>query len=170
MDRNTVTGLILILAVFIVFSIYNNRQLTKGYNEAVKLAESELADGDLEDARANYLNALRFKPNDPVVLEKLNDINIALGLVEAEAKGNDISQNVMDYEESSLPDSVIAAQLANRYGAFASAVKGENELITLENDLIELKISSKGGRIYSARLKEFVRHDSTDLILFSGDS
>ena len=170
MDRNTVTGLILILAVFIVFSVYNNRQLTKGYNEAVKLAESELLDGDLEDARANYLNALRFKPNDPVALEKLNDINIALGLVEAEVKANEISQNSMDYEESSLPDSVISAQLANRYGAFASAVKGENEFITLENDLIELKISSKGGRIYSARLKEFVRHDSTDLILFSGDS
>ena len=47
---------------------------------------------------------------------------------------------------------------------------GENEFITLENNKVELKISLKGGRVYSARLKDYRTYDSLPLILFSGDS
>ncbi len=39
-----------------------------------------------------------------------------------------------------------------------------------ETDKIDLKISLKGGRIYSATLKDYTTHDSLPLILFSGDS
>ena len=35
---------------------------------------------------------------------------------------------------------------------------------------LELKISPKGGRVYSARLKDYRTYDSLPLILFSGDS
>ncbi|NMB51236.1 MAG: membrane protein insertase YidC, partial [Bacteroidales bacterium] len=58
----------------------------------------------------------------------------------------------------------------DRLGVFSAALEGEEDFITLENNLLELKISLKGGRVYSARLKEFVTHDSKPLILFSGDS
>ena len=51
-----------------------------------------------------------------------------------------------------------------------SAATGENEFITLENNKVELKISLKGGRVYSARLKDYKTFDSNPLILFSGDS
>ncbi len=43
-------------------------------------------------------------------------------------------------------------------------------MIILENNKLELKISPKGGRVYSARLKDYRTHDSLPLILFSGDS
>jgi YidC/Oxa1 family membrane protein insertase len=58
----------------------------------------------------------------------------------------------------------------NQYGVFAQSALGENDFITLENNKVELKISLKGGRVYSARLKDYKTFDAKPLILFSGDS
>ncbi len=69
----------------------------------------------------------------------------------------------MPAQQSSQSDST-------RYGAFSNAVNGKDDFITLENNKVELKISLKGGRVYSARLKDYRTYDSLPLILFSGDS
>lgn len=53
-----------------------------------------------------------------------------------------------------------------KYGAFATLTTGDNTYSTLGNDKIELTMSSKGGRIASVRLKQFVTGDSLPLILF----
>lgn len=168
MDKNTVIGLILIMAIFAGFSYYNSQQLNKGFDEAVAAAEAELQYGNYEAARAQYLNALRYKANDTAVLQRLEEINLHLApILEAETQ----AENIMATAEN-LQDSLQAAAIIDysRYGAFATAAVGEEEFITLENNLIELKLSTKGGRVYSARMKDYVRHDSTDLILFDGDS
>ena len=68
-----------------------------------------------------------------------------------------------------IPDSVKEEYLIQNFGAFAQSAEGIEELITLENDKVELKISSKGGRLYYARLKEYVTHDGRPLILFDGE-
>ena len=68
-----------------------------------------------------------------------------------------------------MPDSAKTAYLTQQFGDFAQAAEGTEELITLENDKVELKISSKGGRLYYARLKEYVTHDGRPLILFDGE-
>jgi YidC/Oxa1 family membrane protein insertase len=60
--------------------------------------------------------------------------------------------------------------LKGKYGDFATAATGEKKLITLENDLIKLKISTLGGRPYYAELKNYKTYDSLPLILFDGDS
>jgi YidC/Oxa1 family membrane protein insertase len=65
-------------------------------------------------------------------------------------------------------DSVKADLLAQSYGAFAPATEGTEEFVTIENEKLELRISTKGGRIYTARLKEFVTFDDKPLILFDG--
>jgi len=65
-----------------------------------------------------------------------------------------------------MPDSAQTTYLTQQFGIFAQATEGVEELITLENDKVELKISSKGGRLYYARLKEYVTHDGQPLILF----
>ena len=51
----------------------------------------------------------------------------------------------------------------NQYGVFAQSASGENDFITLENNKIELKISLKGGRVYSARLKDYKTFDAKTL-------
>jgi len=55
-------------------------------------------------------------------------------------------------------------------GDFAGAAKGENEFYTIENELLKLAISTKGGRPYSVMLKNYKTSDQQPLILFSGDS
>ena len=60
--------------------------------------------------------------------------------------------------------------LKNLYGSFAEASVGENAFTTLENNLIKIKISNKGGRPYRVELKEYQTYDSLPLILFDGDS
>jgi YidC/Oxa1 family membrane protein insertase len=53
---------------------------------------------------------------------------------------------------------------------FNSGVKKEEKFYTLESDLLKLKISAQGGRIWSVQLKEYQTYDSLPLILFKGDS
>ena len=80
-------------------------------------------------------------------------------------------QQTIREEESleNLPDSVKEVQLQNTYGVFAGAMSGKEETITLENELLEVRISTKGGRLEYARLKEYTTHDSLPLILFQGN-
>lgn len=53
---------------------------------------------------------------------------------------------------------------------FAPVANVASKFYTLENDVLKLKISAKGGNIWSAQLKEFRSFDSLPLILFQGDS
>ncbi len=69
-----------------------------------------------------------------------------------------------------ISDTVSVEQLRDKLGYFAESGIGKNEYYTLENNLIKLVISSKGGRPYSVELKEYKTYDSLPLVLFSGDS
>jgi YidC/Oxa1 family membrane protein insertase len=169
MDKNTITGIILIFAIFIGFSIYNQSRLNKGFENAVKTAESELVAGNIERARTEYVNALRFKANNAEVLAKIEELNVKLGLT-AEGTVADTAKAEIVSRIDSLSAQPTGIEAANQYGAFAIAAKGENDFITLENNKIQLKISTKGGRVYSALLKDYKTYDSLPLILFSGDS
>src|SRR3546814_506165 len=55
-------------------------------------------------------------------------------------------------------------------GPFGQARKGEEQFVTLENELIKATISSKGGRIKSVELKNEKTYDGKPLILFEGDA
>ena len=169
MDRNTITGIILIFAIFIGFSIFNSSRMNKSYEKAVIVAESHYAKGELESARAEYINALRFKPNQPDAIAKINEINLKLRIVPEIQKSDTISSQKSKTEIPTTNTPSIPTDI-NQYGIFAQSASGENEFITLENNKVELKISLKGGRVYSARLKDYRTYDSLPLILFSGDS
>lgn len=55
-------------------------------------------------------------------------------------------------------------------GPFAAAATGEDKTYTINTDLMELKISAKGGRVVQVRLKDYQTYDSLPLILFTKDS
>ena len=168
MDKNTITGIVLILLIFVGFSVYNSSRMNKEYESAVKVAQEREAKGELENARAEYINALRFKPNQPEALAKISELNSRLGMSNEAAKKD--STGVQTQAGAEAASSAIARSDSNRYGVFSKSAIGENDFITLENNKVELKISLKGGRVYSALLKEFKTFDSHPLILFSGDS
>lgn len=60
--------------------------------------------------------------------------------------------------------------LVQDLGEFANAASGENEFYTIENELLKLTVSTKGGRPYSVMLKDYKTSQGQPLILFSGDS
>ncbi len=47
-----------------------------------------------------------------------------------------------------------------------AASVAESSIVTLENDVLELKLTTRGAQPYSVRLKNYRNYDSTDLYLF----
>lgn len=66
-----------------------------------------------------------------------------------------------------LPDSVRVARLQDSFGVFADAMVGTEDFTVLENNLLEIRLSNKGGRVSSVRLKEYDNYESKPLILFN---
>jgi len=68
------------------------------------------------------------------------------------------------------PDSVSTKKLQDELGDFSASAIGENRFFSIENDLIRLVISTRGGRPYSVELKKYKTFDRKPVILFNGDS
>ena len=66
-------------------------------------------------------------------------------------------------------DSLKQASIADKFGDFAGALQGTEDFITLENDLLIVKISTKGGRVHSVQLKKYTDYEKNPLILFKDD-
>lgn len=56
----------------------------------------------------------------------------------------------------------------DEFGVFGANAVGEESFYTIENNLMKITFSNKGGRIYSVQLKGFQTHDSLPLMLFDG--
>lgn len=69
-------------------------------------------------------------------------------------------------------DSIKAVRdvLKEQMGVFAGSASGKAESYTLENDLLKLRISSRGGKIEYVELKKYKAWDGKPLILLDDDS
>lgn len=56
----------------------------------------------------------------------------------------------------------------DEFGVFGAAAVGEETFQTLENNLMKITFSNKGGKIYSVELKDYQTYDSLPLMLFDG--
>lgn len=97
--------------------------------------------------------------------------------VEADAKAlspaisNSASQAFIAPDSTGvISDSVKAIIKKQTYGDFAEAARGEDKNITIENDLMRVNVSTKGGRIASVQLKKYKTFDGKPLFLFNADS
>src|SRR3546814_1125382 len=78
-----------------------------------------------------------------------------------------ISDWSSDVCSSDLPaEKIIDSALLS--GPFGSALDGEEQLITLENEVLKLTLSTRGGRIASVELKNEKRWNGDPLVLFKG--
>lgn len=62
------------------------------------------------------------------------------------------------------------ATLIREYGSFYKSAQGTQEFVTLENDLIAVTMSSKGGKPYRVQVKGYTTHYGDSLYLLAGDS
>jgi len=72
-------------------------------------------------------------------------------------------------QKAVLADSVKKQEVVAQMGSFAKSIEGEKRFITLENNLMKVKLSTLGGRIYSVELKNYKTYSGDPLILFNGD-
>ncbi|MDC1106967.1 membrane protein insertase YidC [Prolixibacteraceae bacterium] len=86
---------------------------------------------------------------------------------QAAIKGVDISKT----EELSpvVSDSARIALAKSQMASFGDAVVGPEQFVILENNLMKVKLSTKGGRVYSVELKDYKRYNGEPLVLFDGD-
>jgi len=76
-----------------------------------------------------------------------------------------------------LPDSVKQSKLQAKMGDFASAATGTESVYTVENDLLKISFTNKGGRIKGIELKKYKKnlddkkkpHDQVPVRLFEDD-
>lgn len=122
MDRRSMIGLFLILALFIVWQ-----------QVVAPTAEELEAQQRMQDSLAQ-VTQMAETPDE---------------------LANEVAMSDTDGGTADLTDSARLAQFAGTYGPFATAVGGESKDVVLENDLIKVTFSSKGGVIKSARLKEY---------------
>ncbi|MBE7175161.1 MAG: membrane protein insertase YidC [Mucilaginibacter polytrichastri] len=122
MDRNTFTGLFLIL-VILVGSFF----FLKPSNDEIKAEKQRV-----------HQDSLRKAGKAPAVEQK-----------------------------AAAPE--IKVDSARFKGPFGSALTGSESFVTLENEQMIVKISTKGGRVYSVQLKSYKTFDGKPLILFEGE-
>ena len=137
MDRNTIIGLILMVGLFVLWSQFN--QPTEAEIQRQQQMQDSLA-----------------RLEQPVV--SLADDSVP----QADAIGQ-AAPAAPSPADSTLANQQMTAVMKSRYGSFASSASGEESIVTLENALMAVTISSKGGRIIEARMKDYFRleKDST---------
>ncbi len=146
MDRNQIIGIVLIAVILIAYSIY-----TKPTQEEAEKARQERISRDSLQRVQDELdrqNAAQF----------------------ANTENGILNQETIRENDSTLLDTARINQIKETYGSFGESAVGEQEFYTLENDLIKMIISTKGGRPYSVEMKNHQRYDSTTLLLFDGDA
>jgi YidC/Oxa1 family membrane protein insertase len=140
MDRNTVIGVALIFTILIGFSYFN------------KPSQEEIA-----------------------AAKKTQD-SIELVQVEKE-KADFMAKQVEDAKLTSISavpsDSLVLQEdkiKREKFGVFSDASTGKESFYSIENNLMKVTFSNKGGRIYSVELKNYKTFEQKPLILFEGTS
>jgi YidC/Oxa1 family membrane protein insertase len=169
MDKNTITGIVLIFLIFLGFSVYNNHKTGKVFEAETEYADSLYAAGNYDDAREAYIRALGYRPKDQPTMDRVVELNNKLGLVQPAQQTAPSTVPSDTAAVTATASSSVPADSA-AYGIFSPNATGENEFFIMENDLLVMTISARGGKPYSVRLKDYRTHDSLPVVLFNGDS
>jgi len=143
MDKNTIIGILIIAALLVGYGLLN-RPSKEEIAERQRIQDSIAAAQLEEAARRAAMDTLQEQ--------------------------TEVIKEVPEQVSEEVTGEVDQDDLADQFGAFAEGAVGEKKFITLENDLMKLKVSTLGGRPYSVELKDYQTHDSLPLILFDGDS
>ena len=137
MDRNTITGLLLMMALLF------------GYQWYIAPTEEDIAAWEAQqEAEAASRDSLAQAQLDAQRLQMAN--------MEAIQGGASL-------EEGSEEALALSAELAKRYGVFGSAVAGRDRDVVLENDRVRVVFNTRGGMPVEATLTDgYTKYGSDD--------
>ncbi len=76
--------------------------------------------------------------------------------------------SVVVLDTKAKEDSALVANMSQSLGSMGAALKGEESFVDIENDLIKVTLSNKGGRVYCVQLKNYKTYSGKPLVLFNG--
>lgn len=149
MDKNTIIGLLLITAIIVAFTIYNRpskEQIAeqKRLRDSIALVEAQQAEIATELGSKQASTSL----SDDSVL----------------GQGSSLS----DFFRAGTPYNEAINDSTSEVTILANEPVNE-EIIVLENDKIRLLLNTKGGKIQSVQLKEYLHYKGDSLYLFEND-
>jgi YidC/Oxa1 family membrane protein insertase len=129
MERNHLLGFLLIFAILFVWTYTS------------KPSPEELEQRQRERDSIELLNVPGPLPDEELVSDYLETV-----------PREDVVESIVNSN-----DSLKLERLKLSFGSFAPSAFGEKQLVTLENDLIELVFDSKGGFLHKATIKDHVK-------------
>ena len=144
-NKNTIIGLLLILGVFILYAYLNTP--SKKEMEARKRKNDSIA----YIQKQNHDAVIAAQARTSAIENVTKKINTSI------SRPADSAKAVHD-------------NLRQQLGLFALAATGEKSSFTIENEVMKLRITSKGGKIEYTELKKFKTWDQKPLILMDDDS
>ena len=146
MNRNTIIGLLLIFAIFIIYSY-----LMTPSKDEVQTARR----------KSDSLYQVHKHKRDSTIktLARQQALQAAAERQKIEASGKKI-------------DSLILLRMTKKdeMGIFANASFGKDTLFILENDVMRIWISALGGKVNRVELKKYKTWDQRPLLLLDNDS
>ena len=181
MDKNTVYGLVLMALVFFGFMYFTSPDPAaveeQAQTEQAAADKTPTAAALFSDTEREWLAKNILSNGTPVATEngasavalQSGDVDLTLvgdsiyGTVAVNGKKlqwSDIAANNLSAmsgaEHTAAIDKVRAlSNSIGRYGRFASFLTGDDKTVTLENEVIKLDLSSKGGMVARAELKKY---------------
>lgn len=148
MDRNTLTGLVLISAIMIGYFLWTQpseqeRQRMIQQQDSIAAVEAE-KERRAEEATASFEDDADTKTEEQIIAG--------------------------DSTEMARRDSIRKLQAAQQLGTFATATEGEEKFHTLENEYLRITLNNKGAAPLQAELIEYQTYDSLPLYLFEKET
>ncbi len=145
MKKNTVVGWVLIAVIMIGFMFFQSKQMEKQRVAQVK-----------EQHRRDSIELVQREA------QRIQD-----SIAQAK-KDSLIAAGVITPEEEVTPEQIAEAAPAFQDSLLVKASEAaEAQLITLENEKLEVTLTTKGAQPYAARVKDYTNYDKSDLYLFN---
>ncbi|MGB1316634.1 MAG: membrane protein insertase YidC [Flavobacteriales bacterium] len=142
MDKNSAIGLTLILLIFIGFQAYMGPSAEE--KAEIQRIQDSIATAEAETQRLN----------EPAIEAAVAQYNDTAAVATA---------------ANPAIDSLAEAKLKSQFGDFGNAAVGEDGTVVIENEVLAITVSKKGGHPLSVQLKDYQTHDSLPLMLFEGE-
>ena len=136
MDRNTITGLLLMMALLFGYQWY----ITPTNEEIAAWEAQQEADAAAQDSLAQLDKARK----------------------EAELSTMEALQNGVALDDGSQQAEALTAELTRRYGIFGTAVPGNDRDLVMENDHVRVVFNTRGGMPVEATLTDGYLRYGTD--------
>lgn len=189
MDKNTITGMLLMMAVIFGFMWLN--QPSEAELAQQKHIQDSIAAAQ-KQAQANAQPAVMLSPDEvqqltAVMAEQasdstragLNDGGVKLSLMDNKITGTvSVADTTLAFDDllssSADPTHVQAVdavkQALEKYaknGAFAASMSGTEQTVKLHNDSLEIELSTKGGVISRAKLLAYKAYNAPQVEVFT---